>query len=253
MKKFPIAAMNGYTTGEALQFSKHTLKAYSRADIPELKLLEPFENFRIAIEALEEVFQESPTEPTSVDVAEMDKRRMELIRGMRLYLNSRLTVKDTEMVNKAQSVLNILKQNCTDIQYGSVAHRTERIHAFIRDINSKPGLSSSMEAMTLQDEFNELIDVNKSVFDRMDEKALTKKEPLRIQEKRKAAKEAYDILIERTKAFALVADDKSAYETILNEIDIHIERFNNSAKIRKSLKRKTGTKDDVVPETPVML
>lgn len=252
MKKFSMAAMNGYTTGESLQFSKHVLKAYTRADIRTLKLQEPFDIFQTAVEALEEVFQESPSETTSMDVAERDKRRMELLRGMRLFLTSRLTVKDAETVNKAQSVLNILKQNCTDIQYGSVAHRTERIHAFIRDINSKPGLSPLIEALSLQDEFNELTEVNQVIFDIMDEKALTRKEPARTTEKRKALKDAYESLIGQTKAFVLVADDKAPYETILSEIDIHIDRFNNSVKLRRSQKRKTDGKEEVVPEMPVM-
>jgi hypothetical protein len=249
MKKFSIAAMNGYTTGESLQFAKHIVRAYNRADIPTQKLEEPLLNFQAAVEALEEVFQERSFEQTGMDITAMDKRRMALISSMRLFLKSRLTLQDAEKVSMVQSVLNILKQNCTEIQYGSLSHRTERIHAFIRDINSKPGLISSIESLQLQDEFKELSEVNQTVFERTDEKALGKKEPAQVPEKQKAIKDAYDILTQKTNAFYLVDENPKVYENILTEIEKHADRFNTSVKIRKSLKKKSNGKDDIMPKT----
>lgn len=252
MKKFTNAALNGYTTGESLQFAKHVLKAYNRADVQALKLQEPLLNFQTAVEVLEEVFQESSADPSGMDIAEMDKRRMELISGMRLFLRSRLSLKDAETVTMAQSVFNTIKKNCSDIQYGSLSNKTERIHAFIRDINSEPGLLASIESLNLQGEFNELSEVNQTIFERMDEKVLAKKEPSQIPEKRKVLKETYDILTQRTKAFVLVAEDPTAYETILTEIEKHVDRFNTSAKTRKSLKKKTGGKEEIAEEMPAL-
>lgn len=252
MKKFTNAALNGYTTGESLQFAKHVLKAYNRADVQALKLQEPLLNFQTAAEVLEEVFQESSARQSRLDVTEMDKRRMELIAGMRLFLRSRLSLKDVETVTMAEDVFNTLRKNCSDIQYGSLSHKTERIHAFIRDINSEPGLLAAIESLNLQGEFIELSEVNQTIFERMDEKALAKKEPSQIPEKRKVLKKMYDTLTQRTKAFVLVAEDPTAYETILTEIEKHVDRFNTSAKTRKSLKKKTTGKEEVTEEMPAL-
>lgn len=248
MKKFTVAAMRNYTTAENLQFSKHVLKAFNQADARALKLHDPLLQLQTAVTALEAVFQESSIDETSIDVPAMDKRRIQILSGIRLLLKSRLVVKDPDTVKMARSVLNTVKQNCKDIQYGSLPHRTERIHAFIRDITTKPNLSASMESLNLMDEFSELVEVNQSIFDHFDEK----KEAAQIVEKRKAIKAAYDTLMEQTQAFALVAEDKTAYEGILKAIDKHIERFNATAKLRKSLKKKATEVTDTVPETAVM-
>lgn len=234
MKSLTVATMRNYTTSENLEFSKHILSAFNQADARALKLNEPVDHLQEAVSALDEVFQLSIAIHSSIDVPLLDKRRIEIVNSMRLLFKSRLTSKDPDKARMADIALKTLNHNCSEIQSGSMSHKTGRIKAFIRDMNNKPGLSDSLNTFNLLSEFTELTEINQSIFEYYNKK----KNAPKISEKRKAIKLAYDELINQTQAFVLVAEDKAPYKAILDEVDYQADRFNTSAKFRKSLKKK---------------
>lgn len=244
MKKFQSATVRSYVTGEHLEFLTYVLNVYKEADTTALKLQNRVNNLVTAVNDLDAAFQSPVGFEDTAKEALLDEERLQILSAMRLYLLSFTKRKDVEKVNLANKLLTNIKLNCDKITNKSLPLKTVKIRAFITDVNTVPALSEAVAKLDLTNEMAELGRVNEAFFDAHQRNARSKKEPSLTMEKRMAAKAAYDLLTRDTQAFAHVSEDPTAYEYLITEVNKIIDRYNTSANLRKSIRKKSRNLPD---------
>ena len=234
MNSVTTALFGNYRNGEYLQFMKNVLTIYQKFDLDALHLTSRVQVLTDSTASMNEVFMSITAHELTPELQLLDQRRDKALIGIRLYLDC-MTYKEEDTVVKAAQLLQANYFSHGDrIEKLSYQQETAVTDALLNDWATTPSLVAAQTTINITDWVALLKELNTQFNQLYVNRAQTTLKPGQIEEKRTQMRTAYDELALDTMSYARLADDKTSYFEIIDDLNGLIGDYNQSVTLRLS-------------------
>ena len=234
MNSVTTALFGNYRNGEYLQFMKNVLTIYQKFDLDALHLTSRVQVLTDSTASMNEVFMSITAHELTPELQLLDQRRDKALIGIRLYLDC-MTYKEEDTVVKAAQLLQANYFSHGDrIEKLSYQQETAVTDALLNDWATNPSLVAAQTTINITDWVALLKELNTQFNQLYVNRAQTTLKPGQIEEKRTQMRTAYDELALDTMSYARLADDKTSYFEIIDDLNGLIGDYNQSVTLRLS-------------------
>ena len=234
MNSVTTALFGNYRNGEYLQFMKNVLTIYQKFDLDALHLTSRVQVLTDSTASMNEVFMSITAHELTPELQLLDQRRDKALIGIRLYLDC-MTYKEEDTVVKAAQLLQANYFSHGDrIEKLSYQQETAVTDALLNDWASNPSLVAAQTTINITDWVALLKELNTQFNQLYVNRGQTTLKPGQIEEKRTQMRTAYDELALDTMSYARIAEDKTSYLEIIDDLNGLIGDYNQSVTLRLS-------------------
>lgn len=234
MNSVTTALFVNYRNGEYLQFMKNVLTIYQKFDLDALHLTSRVQVLTDSTASMNEVFMSITAHELTPELQLLDQRRDKALIGIRLYLDC-MTYKEEDTVVKAAQLLQANYFSHGDrIEKLSYQQETAVTDALLNDWATTPSLVAAQTTINITDWVALLKELNTQFNQLYVNRAQTTLKPGQIEEKRIQMRTAYDELALDTMSYARIAEDKTSYLEIIDDLNGLIGDYNQSVTLRLS-------------------
>ena len=234
MNSVTTALFGNYRNGEYLQFMKNVLTIYQKFDLDALHLTSRVQVLTDSTASMNEVFMSITAHELTPELQLLDQRRDKALIGIRLYLDC-MTYKEEDTVVKAAQLLQANYFSHGDrIEKLSYQQETAVTDALLNDWATTPSLVAAQTTINITDWVALLKELNTQFNQLYVNRAQTTLKPGQIEEKRIQMRTAYDELALDTMSYARIAEDKTSYLEIIDDLNGLIGDYNQSVTLRLS-------------------
>ena len=234
MNSVTTALFGNYRNGEYLQFMKNVLTIYQKFDLDALHLTSRVQVLTDSTASMNEVFMSITAHELTPELQLLDQRRDKALIGIRLYLDC-MTYKEEDTVVKAAQLLQANYFSHGDrIEKLSYQQETAVTDALLNDWSTTPSLVAAQTTINITDWVALLKELNTQFNQLYVNRAQTTLKPGQIEEKRIQMRTAYDELALDTMSYARIAEDKTSYLEIIDDLNGLIGDYNQSVTLRLS-------------------
>ena len=234
MNSVTTALFGNYRNGEYLQFMKNVLTIYQKFDLDALHLTSRVQVLTDSTASMNEVFMSITAHELTPELQLLDQRRDKALIGIRLYLDC-MTYKEEDTVVKAAQLLQANYFSHGDrIEKLSYQQETAVTEALLNDWATNPSLVAAQTTINITDWVALLTELNTQFNQLYVNRAQTTLKPGQIEEKRTQMRTAYDELALDTMSYARIAEDKTSYLEIIDDLNGLIGDYNQSVTLRLS-------------------
>ena len=234
MNSVTTALFGNYRNGEYLQFMKNVLTIYQKFDLDALHLTSRVQVLTDSTASMNEVFMSITAHELTPELQLLDQRRDKALIGIRLYLDC-MTYKEEDTVVKAAQLLQANYFSHGDrIEKLSYQQETAVTDALLNDWATTPSLVAAQTTINITDWVALLKELNSQFNQLYVNRAQTTLKPGQIEEKRTQMRTAYDELALDTMSYARIAEDKTSYLEIIDDLNGLIGDYNQSVTLRLS-------------------
>lgn len=234
MNTVTTALFGNYRNGEYLQFMKNVLAIYQNYDTDALHLAARVQALTSSTTTMNEVFMAATAHELTPELQLLDQRRDKALIGIRLYLDC-MTYKEEDTVVKAAQLLQANYFSHGDrIEKLSYQQETAVTDALLNDWATNPSLVAAQTTINITDWVALLKELNTQFNQLYVNRAQTTLKPGQIEEKRTQMRTAYDELALDTMSYARIAENKTSYLEIIDDLNGLIGDYNQSVTLRLS-------------------
>jgi hypothetical protein len=218
MPQIPKPILSRFRNGEFLHFMITVLDLYKEFDSKSLLMEARVNEFEQKVNIMKYAFMASKGETFSGKLRPLDNERINVLKGLKRYLQAEFYRSDPEKKNSATILLKSYDRYNAGITRKSFQYKTAVITNLLENWNSKPEFSNALQVLGANSWIEELTLKNNTFYEQYFKKAISSVPKAQSNKMKADIKAVFEELIMDTTSFARVSPDNPKYNKLIKEL-----------------------------------
>ena len=234
--KISLPPMGKLQNGELIQYGDNAITIFNQNDPTALQLDKTLAEFINVFQSLPKVRRRRTKNALTADLKQLDKKRIQALRGLRKSLEISLLQDDEVLVRPAKLLYDDFMAQVGNTKDLTLPNKTSTINAFLQRWNEKPDFVAARGKVSVDTWLDKIAEHNKNFDNLYIERVNTTERSLSMTDKRATLIAVFQKLIRETEARALLAPTDTRYTELISRINALSASYSNHLKSRVSEK-----------------